>query len=81
VRISKCFYLLDLLVKDLEGYELKELKMEFDTGLISRLRDTMLKVIAQLLGHDKEAVKRFYTDTSIKCNGGLKDYLGGKLKM
>ena len=81
VRISKCFYLLDLLVKDLEGYELKDLKMEFDTGLISRLRDALLKVIAQLLGHDKEAVKRFYTDTSIKCNAGLKDYLGGKLKM
>jgi len=76
VRISKNFYLFDLLVKDLEGYQLKELKIEFDTGLIGRLKDTMLKVIAQLLGHNKEAVKRFYieainTDRSVKCNGGL----------
>jgi len=65
----------------LEGYEEKELKVAFDTGLISRLKDTLLKVIAQLLGHDKDAVKTFYTDRSIKCNGGLKQYLGGKLKM
>lgn len=72
VRISKSFYLFDSLVKDLEAYELKELKIEFDTGLISRLKDTLLKVIAQLLGHSKEAVKNFYTDTSIKCNYGLK---------
>lgn len=81
VRISKNFYLFDRLVEDLEGYQAKELKIEFDTDFIGRLNDTMLKVIAQLLGHDKEAVKRFYTDKSVKCNYGLQQYLKGKLKM
>ena len=87
LRINKNFYLCDRLADDLEAFELKEIKTEFESAFVSRLKDTLLKVVAQLLGHkdSKAEMKKFYeegknNDRSLKLNAGFGAYLGGRLK-
>jgi hypothetical protein len=87
LRINKNFYLCDRLAEDLEAFQVKDIKTEFESAFVSRLKDTLLKVVAQLLGDkdSKAQVKKFYdegknNDRSLKLNSGFGAYLGGKLK-